>query len=202
MPTERCFSIADFEHICFALLQMTIDKTKASIMWTPLRGFDKKGEKKHLRQQTEFYSCEESHSSNITSGTPEMQRAGILLKSSIHKISAPHNKPLKCPYYIMYYDFKSADISGCCTLISKPNGLFRPSNSCSSWLWSSWWIRSTSISSKSVFFSVFNPRSKFPEKLVWIFRANGVTFFLMSQVDCFSLSAFCRWAHSLLWRRR
>lgn len=76
------------------------------------------------------------------------QRAGILLETSLHKICAPHNKPLKCPYYIMYYDFKSADISGCCTLISKPNGLFRPSNSCSGWLWSSWWIRPTSISSK------------------------------------------------------
>lgn len=79
----------------------------------------------------------------------------------------------------MYYGFKSADISGCCTVIRKPNGLSRPSNSNAPADCGALDGSAPPPSPPKVFFflCVFNPRSKFPEKLVWIFRANGVTFF-------------------------
>ncbi len=147
---ERCFSIADFEHSAFANDRWQ-DKGIHHVNST--QGFRQKGRKKAFEAANGILSLWSDPLIKHYKWHPRdvetlKQRAGILLETSLHKISAPHNKPLKCLYYIMYYDFKSADISGCCTLISKPNGLFRPSNSCSGWLWSSWWIRPTSISSK------------------------------------------------------
>lgn len=151
--SQRCFGTADFEHSAFANDHWQ-DKGIHHVDST--QGVWQKVGEKHLRQQTEFYPCEESHSSNITSGTPEMETWRLYRELEycwnptatrfLHLITNHWNVLITLCITILNQPVSKA----AARFIRKTNGLSRPSNSCSGWLWSSWWICPTFISSKSV----------------------------------------------------